>query len=576
MLTETDGVAEAAGPLVYAEPWTSRNGLVLPDRVPAALRAEWIEQGHCPGRDLYSLFRERVAAHPDRTAVIAGDVCIDYAGLDAAARRLAARLRHAGLGQDDVIALSLPNGWRALAAELAVSALGAVALTYPVGTGRADARALVRAARAAVVLTEDLVRGLLPVPYPRAASRAPDLAAAETASHSPARMLVSSGSESVPKAVAYSHDAMAGGRGNYVAALFGSEPPPRILVLVQLASSYGSLGLLSLLRCGAALILPPGRFNAGAAMRAVIEHRPTHVCAVPTMLARMVRLPGRAGTAPFDGLSALISSGAPLSGEVLAACWDRFGVDVVNVYGSSDGVNCRARWKVPQGSVAVGAAGAGASSVGRPDPGVVSLVVADRNDRPLPAGSPGQILARGPMSPLCHVGDSGLDARQRTVDGWVRSGDLGVFEPDGTLVVLDRIKRVVKRGGYSVSPAQLEAAAAAHPAIAEAACVPLPDPDLGQRLCLCVALRMDADAREEPAAPTLAGLRAFLEGERGLARHALPDALLVLPALPHGATGKVCLKTLTQHVAAAHRPGTARADRTRPGPVGAPAPRRPQ
>jgi acyl-coenzyme A synthetase/AMP-(fatty) acid ligase len=104
---------------------------------------------------------------------------------------------------------------------------------------------------------------------------------------------------------------------------------------------------------------------------------------------------------------------------------------------------------------------------------------------------------------------------------------------------------VVIRGGANISLAEVERELSAHPDIADAHCVPVPDPDLGERVCACVAPRKGA----EPPAP--AALTAFLREERGLDRRALPERFLTLPELPLGPTGKVCAATLTR-LAAAH------------------------
>lgn len=104
--------------------------------------------------------------------------------------------------------------------------------------------------------------------------------------------------------------------------------------------------------------------------------------------------------------------------------------------------------------------------------------------------------------------------------------------------MIDRMKRIVKRGGYSISPREVERHAAAHPAVAEAVCVGVADADLGERLCACIVQHDGSEAL------TLPELNAFLEERVGLERVKLPEALLRLGAFPLGATGKVCHRTL--------------------------------
>ncbi|WP_369201112.1 class I adenylate-forming enzyme family protein [Streptomyces sp. PU-14G] len=528
--------------------WTSNAGVTVRDLVPASLRRAWVRQGWCPDRDVYALFSERVRAHPRRAAVIDASGTVDYAGLDATVRHFASRLAEHGLGPGDIIALRLPNGRAAVAAELAVAAVGAVALPYPPGHGSLGPTGLLTRSRARALIVareRDAVpnAGLPHLETVFTCGEGPRSAQSLTAGarrpfrprahdpEAPVRLLVSSGSEAEPKMVAYSHNAMAGGRASYVRALHDGSGPMRNLLLVSLASSFGSLGsYVTLAALGGTLLLQES-FDAAAALRTLVAHRPTHVFGVPAMLRRLADLP-RLPREDTSGLRALVSSGAALPSTTAEACRARFGRRVLTVYGSSDGVNCH---------TATGDGG-GPTCAGMPDPAVAEIrVAAPRGSAlPLPAGQSGEILARGPMTPLCYVAEPGQDARYRTDDGWVRTGDLGRLDADGRLHVLGRLKQIVVRGGYNISPAEVERELGSHPAVAEVACVGVPDPDLGERLCACV--RQAPGPR--PAPLTLAALTSYLEDERGLERRKLPERLLLVERMPLGPTGKVCRTTL--------------------------------
>ncbi|UED87816.1 class I adenylate-forming enzyme family protein [Streptomyces profundus] len=535
-------------------PWTSRNGVAFPDRVPSASRASWVARGWCPDRDLYGLFHASARAHPRRQAVVeCGEPAgggLDFAALDAEVRRICALFTEAGLGAGDVIALRLPNGRHAVAAELAVYAIGAVALPYPLGGGRRDTLALLGRSRARAAVFADAsdiaLRDQLPdletvfCPTPdrpgarwlgagaRRGWRPVDVDPA-----APARLLVSSGSEAEPKMVAYAHHAMAGGRANYLRALAPDGEPGRHLVLVSLASSFGSCGIVTLAALGATLLVQPA-FEPRRALAMVTAHRPTRVFAVPTMLRRLADTPPAADE-DLTSVTAVVSSGADLPRETARLCGSRFNRPVITVYGSSDGVNCHTPAADSE---------AAAGCVGVPDPSVAAIRIAGADGRPLPPGEPGEILARGPMTPLCYVAAPELDARYRTDDGWVRTGDRGLLDERGRLFLLGRIKNVVLRGGYTISAAEVERELGAHPAVAEAACVPVPDPDLGERLCACV--------RPAPGTPppSLAELNVFLLRQRGLEKRKLPEHLLSVQAMPYGPTGKICRRTLTERAGA--------------------------
>ncbi|GAA1105858.1 class I adenylate-forming enzyme family protein [Kitasatospora arboriphila] len=543
---------------IVRTPWVSAGGVAFPDQVPAELRRAWVEAGFCPGRGLYGLFAERVAAHPGRTAVVDGRGALSYRELDGRVRGLAAALAARGVAAGSVVATQLPADRRSLAADLAVAALGAVVLPCVPGHGRRDLAALLGTSRADTVLTvgelpsggrplellADL-RGELPylhrvldveaLPLPLGREVPPVAVDPEA----PARILVSSGSEAAPKMIAYSHNALAGGRGRYVEEVLRTVDgaPPRVLLLVSPATAYGSLAVVALVRCGATVLLRDG-FDPAGSLRAVSRLRPTHLAAVPTMLRRMAEQPP-VPAEDLSSLQAVVSSSAMLTPAVLRGALARFGRPLVNVYGSSDGMNCHTRWTDPDGDVL---------RVGRPDPAVAAVRVCGPDGRPLPAGRPGEIQARGPMSPLCHVGAPALDARQRVDGGWVRAGDLGVLEADGQLRVVSRIKQMVNRGGVSIGTAEVERLLDGHPAVAEAVCVPVPDQDLGERMCACVVPRAAA------VGLALADLTGFLAEDCGLERYKLPEHLLLLERLPVGSTGKPDRRALSVLAAAARLP----------------------
>ncbi|WHT22865.1 class I adenylate-forming enzyme family protein [Crossiella sp. CA-258035] len=520
--------------------WTSNNGIVLRDLVPQALRRQWVREGWCPDQDIHTAFTHQVQAHPDRPAVVDEQGCLDYRSLDREVRRIATALRAAGLGPRDIIGIHLPNGRSAVAAELAVAALGAVSLPYPYGRGRRDSLSLLGRARAAALIT--LARADLPTPCPvftfgPAAGDAVSLDRAPVPAEpwspppvdpdGPARILVTSGTEAEPKMIAYSHNAFLGGRASYLRALHDGDAPMRNLLLAPLASAYGSLGVpVTLAALGGTLQLRRG-FDPAEVLRAITEHRPTHLFAVPVMLRRLLDHP-RSATEDTSSLRAVVSSSAAFPLTLLDGCRDRLCANVITVYGSADGVNCH--------TARTGATPA--TGTGLPDPAVAQIQIRTPAGRVLPRGEDGEICALGPMTPLCYVAAPELDAAYRP-GGWVRTGDLGHLDHHGRLHVSGRTKQVVNRGGFNISPAEVEHHLDTHPDVAEVACVPVPDPELGERLAACLAQRPGS------APLTLPVLTRYLEEERGLERRKLPELLVVLPELPLGPTGKVCRHTLT-------------------------------
>ncbi|MFJ3961842.1 class I adenylate-forming enzyme family protein [Streptomyces sp. NPDC090036] len=530
--------------------------LVLRDLLPAELRRSWVVDGTCPDLDLYSLFRARQIADLHRTAVIDAKGKLCYTALDRKVRCLATGLRELGIGPGDVVGVQLPNHRNAVIADLALAALGAIALPFPVGRSVIEAECLLRRAEAVAVIAATEHRGFrhaadlstltgaLPaLRHVIAAGRpgsAPEgtillsellrsdpsgFVPARPDPDSAARILVSSGSEAEPKMIAYSHNALAGGRGNFLASLIPDRTPPSCLFLVPLASAFGSNGTaVTLARHGGTLVLLD-HFTPEAALEAVREHRPTHILGVPTMVRMMLeRLDGTGEKLPAP--TALVLGGAPLDETTAAAAAEAFGCPVVNLYGSADGVNCH----TGLGNSVPPTDGSGVVA-GHPDPRVAEIRIADPDTHePLPDGAVGEIISRGPMTPLCYVGAPDLDARYRTPDGWVRTGDLGYLDFDSVLHIVGRLKDIVIRGGANISPAEVERVLTAHPQVRDVACVGVPDPLMGERLAACVVPRGG-----QPL--TLASLGEHLT-RRGLERSKHPERLLLIAELPLTAAGK--------------------------------------
>jgi cyclohexanecarboxylate-CoA ligase len=147
----------------------------------------------------------------------------------------------------------------------------------------------------------------------------------------------------------------------------------------------------------------------------------------------------------------------------------------------------------------------------------------------LAPGTAGELLVRGPEMFTGYL-DAALDTAAFVDDGWFRTGDLAVYDGE-YLTIVDRLKDIIIRGGENISAQEVEALLVTHADVSEAACVAVPDPVMGERVCAFVILR-------DGAALDLDGLRAHLV-DAGLARFKLPERLEVRTNLPRTASGKV-------------------------------------
>ncbi|MGF6882958.1 non-ribosomal peptide synthetase component E (peptide arylation enzyme) [Nocardia sp. GAS34] len=522
------------------------------DLVPADLREHWAAAGYYPGVDIYSMFARHVTRQPDAPAVIDADGTVTYAELDDLARRLAAGLARLGVGVEDIVAVQLPNDRLACAADLAIAALGAIALPFPVGRGTREAAGLLRRSgavaviaaaeyngfhsagqiremaadlpslRAVVAAGRHVCRGCIPL-HALLAPEPGDFRPHRPDPDGPTRILVTSGSEAEPKMVVYSHNALAGGRGAMLAALHAGPGVMRNMFLTPLASAFGSSGTpVTLATLGGTLVLQP-RFTPASTLAMIEKACPTHLLGVPTML-RMLLDHVADGLGPTS-LRAIVLGGSPLDADTVRRGRDTFGCPIVNLYGAADGVSCHTALDDPVDR---------ATSAGRPDPAVAEIRVVDQHQTSVPTGQAGEILARGPMSPMCYLNAPDLDAIMRTPDGWTRTGDIGRLDAEGYLTVVGRGKDIIIRGGLNISPAEVEALLITHPAITDVVCVAVSDPLYGERLCACVAATDPVSLRE--VTDHLAA--------QGLEPRKFPERLLQLHTLPLGPAGKIDRRAL--------------------------------
>jgi 2,3-dihydroxybenzoate-AMP ligase len=162
----------------------------------------------------------------------------------------------------------------------------------------------------------------------------------------------------------------------------------------------------------------------------------------------------------------------------------------------------------------------------------------DDEDREVADGEVGELTCRGPYTLRGYYGVPEYNARQFTSDGFYRSGDLMRRHPSGNYVVEGRKKDLINRGGEKISCEEVENLILMHPAVQNVACVPVPDPNLGEKMCACLILKPGKKVE-------LPELVEFLKGKE-IAKFKLPERLLVCDDFPVSTFGKVSKKALSE------------------------------
>ena len=359
---------------------------------------------------------------------------------------------------------------------------------------------------------------------------------------SAAAMCYTSGTTGLPKGVVYSHRSMyLHSMGACLGNAFAMSERDRILPVVpQFHANAWGLAYAALLS-GADLVMPD-RYMTPAAIVGLIENEKVTVGAgVPTIwqgvLAHL-----RAVGGDISSLRTLVCGGSALPESVMRAYADEFGLVMTHAWGMTE--------TSPLGSIAHEPAGVTGEAVwkyrtsqGRLFCAVEGRLGGDDGEiLPRDGKAVGEIEVRGPWVTGSYYRDS---APEKFHDGWLRTGDVGTLDAAGFIRLTDRAKDVIKSGGEWISSMELENLLMAHPSVAEAAVIGVPDEKWGERPLAAVVLRQDAG----PVTPD--ELRAFL-GDR-VPRWQLPERWCFIDEVPKTSVGKILRRSLREQMA--QRPG---------------------
>ncbi|MEA2312874.1 MAG: acyl-CoA synthetase [Solirubrobacteraceae bacterium] len=504
-------------------------------------------EGHWRAGDLWADFAARAHATPDKVALILDVRRITYDELRRAAVALSARLAGASVEPGDVVLLLGRHSIEAAVALLGCLHRGVVLAPLPpmFGVSQLSALAGQTAAKAIVAfggekeiakceqaapLVERLIT-LLPATLDELIAEDADEARSERGADDIALVMHSSGTTSEPKGIVHSSNTLRYATAG-ICRRWSLSGDDRCLVATEFGFVGGMVfGYFPVLLNGGTGVLM-SQWEPEQALRLIEEHRCTYVLLMPTHAADTL-LAAQATTRDLSSMRVLAAPG--LTPERRLAMQEAFGIPPLADYGLSE---------VP-GHAAHGLGETEAKMLtteGRPYDGT-EIQILGRDGAPLPFGQVGDVVVNGPSRFLFFLGNDVLTRASLTDWGGYRTGDLGYLDEDGHLVYVGRSKDIIRRGGVTVVPAELEPVLIRHPAVHEAAVVPLPDERLGERAC--AALILNSGQR----APTLPELQQFLEHE-GVAKYMWPESIEVFDAFPRTPSLKVVKRELVQQIAA--------------------------
>jgi acyl-CoA synthetase (AMP-forming)/AMP-acid ligase II len=472
-----------------------------------------------------------------RTAFADGSSTLSYADLDRLSDEVAAGMARRGVVAGDVVALVLPTVIEYPVCYLAAAKLGAVTAGVNTRLAAAQRDGLLGRVTPALTVVGD---GGIAAPTGETVAVSPGstidsmlselrLAAAPPArppAHPdrPVAIVFTSGTTGTPKGAVFGERQLDAIRRIDAGDTWGAGGA------VLLGTSLSHLGFMTKLP-GA---LQSGRTNhllrtwhAADAIRMTAQLRLTSLSGVPTQLALMLADPAL-DAADLSALRLALIGGGPATPDLVRSARERLGVPVCTRYSCTEaGIGCGTHPADPPEDAE--------TTVGRPQPGVELVIRGPAGDG-MPPGETGEVLLRSAAVMSGYWRDPDATAESLSADGYVRTGDLGFIDERGRLHLAGRSSERYVRGGYNVSPATVEAVLAGHPDVRDVAVVPVADDVMGE---IGVAIVVP---RAQP--PTLAALRSY--GEPSLAKHELPERLVVVDALPLTAGDKIDRAALTR------------------------------
>ena len=503
--------------------------------------------------NLGSLLSHSATRHRGGTALISGSLRFSYEELDAVARRFAAALLEDGVKRGDKVALMLPNGSPFTISYFAALYVGAVVVSLNTLQSAEEVNyQLTNSEAVALILHTDFSDSGLTAfrstdscqllyvvgGEDAGATRVFDEAldhpvhadVCQTDADDTAVILYTSGTTGQPKGAELTHFNLFYNAQLVCERVFSLWPeeinvlgPGHVsITALPLYHIFGQTNVQNGMLFGGGTVSYLQRFTAREAVEIIARDRVTFFPAVPTMYFAILN---ECPNADLSSLRFCIAGGAPMPAQVKREFSERFGVRIQEGYGLTETSPLATVQSLDQTSKC--------GAIGKPIAGIDVEIHDDQGCR-VATGESGEIVIRG------HNVMKGYYKREAdTADamrgGWFHSGDIGHIDEDGDVVIVDRKKDMIIRGGYNVYPREVEEVLYTHPAIREAAVIGVPDERYGEEVTAVVSLKPGASASP----------REIIEFcKQHVAAYKYPRKVEIMDELPKTSTGKILKRAL--------------------------------
>ncbi|HXQ44280.1 MAG TPA: AMP-binding protein [Acidimicrobiales bacterium] len=353
-----------------------------------------------------------------------------------------------------------------------------------------------------------------------------------------AQLIYTSGTTGAPKGALLTHRGMTNA-ARFGAVRFGMRAGDVYVHTMPLHHVGGQVVSFQICQQGATAVLLES-FDPGLVLELIDAERATLTCGVPTMLLAMIEHPDR-GRRDLTSLRAVSGGGSVVSTDLIRHIEATLGVRFTVVFGQTEASGFISQTELDDPDEAK------AATLGRPLPAVETRVVDPGTDAVVAIGEVGELEVRGPNVMAGYHDLPTETAEALSPDGWLRTGDLVTMDDEGFLRMVGRRKEMIVSGGENLFPVEIENALAAHPAVAQAAVVGVPDRRWGEAAVAFVRLAPGADADGVV-------LEGFLR--QRLAAFKVPRRWVFVDDFPLTASGKIQKFVLRDRL----RPGGAAGD----------------
>lgn len=495
-------------------------------------------------------FLEKSARHrPNGLALIQGEERISYSEFRDRALAFGGNLLAMGCKKGDRVAFCLANSPRIMEVIFGCFAVGLVVvpvnarlhvreMAYIVGDSGAKILIHGEEYQDGISANEDLFSGVVRICTGKAKGAAPFdslLNPANALTHAVDAgaeelcwLFYTSGTTGKPKGAMWNHRMVRCVVMNYLADLHNIQPGEMVLHCAPMSHGSGIVALPAVARGAVNAITESASFDVDELLATVERLRVSHIAFMaPTQIVKMVEdhVPGRHD---ISSLNAICYGGAPIYVEQLASAMEMFGPIFVQLYGQGEapititGMTCARHAEL----LAMGDPRIGSAGQVRTD---VEAHCVDQHDNRLPPGEAGEVVARGDVVMPGYWNNAEATA-EALRGGWLHTGDIGYFDEEGYLFLLDRAKDMVISGGNNVYPREVEEVIIQHPAVAACVVFGIPDDYWGEAVHAVV---VPAEGRQLSADEIIAFCGEHLAGYKK------PKAVDFVDALPVSGYGKV-------------------------------------